>query len=253
VFAYSFIKMQKVIIVFLLLNLSSFIQSFLSGSSDKPLADQLCMTQSKFEFYCPSDKQCYDGYTRCNEDKQSDCKDQNAGCLGETNRYYKIQLYTGPLSRQHLKSCWTDLKHHFIFYRGFVFEFGSYSQQTLDVLDPKYKYKSQPNFNAHNEGSSQCTLEQVDQHTKFWRQNHNKYDWLDNNCQHYTKSLLTWLSKDCIGYPEKVSCDEPGRTDLNGSNSTGCSCSCDESSSSSSIRRTMYLLIVRFIELFRQQ
>ena len=97
-------------------------------------------------FYCPTEDQCFNRNLRCTSLKV--CTNSNgneAGCFesidpGKYDYYKKKSPISSISSSSKSKRSISDTKHWFVEYRGFVYEFGSYGLQELDVNDPNYKY-----------------------------------------------------------------------------------------------------------------
>lgn len=93
-----------------------------------------------------------------------------------------------------LKDPW---KHSFVQYRGFVYEFGTYGLQELDINDPDYKYNRELVTDWRRAGTSTCTYRDVKRFQKQWKTTRGKYSLFSNNCHSFTRALLKYLQDDC--------------------------------------------------------
>ena len=177
--------------------------SFVCPSS-RGLEEQHC---GNLKFYCPTDKLCEDRTLRCTPAKVcleidgNEAKCNPAGKNGGVDRYhfYKKKSNLRFFSSRRKKRQLEDLKHWFVEYRGFVYEFGKAGYQELDVNDPKYKY-GPGRVKVVDEkkiGSSSCTRDQVIRFVEKWLDGNPNYDVLSNNCQDFAKALLAELGNNC--------------------------------------------------------
>ena len=163
-----------------------------------------CQYCGNKKFYCPNNCKCYDRALRCTSARV--CLDSNgneAKCY-ESDRagmynYYKKKSPILSSSSNRKKRSVEDLKHWFVEYRGFVYEFGSYGFQELDVNDPNYKYGPgrEEVVYEHKEGSSSCTRDQIMRFKDKWLKANPKYKLFTNNCQDFAKALLHALGNNC--------------------------------------------------------
>ena len=173
--------------------------SFQFSRASRGLENQYCGNE---KFYCPENSQCYDRTLRCISAKV--CLDSNgneAKCYGSGSSYdfyrKKAQLSSSSSSRK--KRFLIDTSHWFVEYRGFVYEFGSYGFQELDVNDPNYKYgPGREKVDSEDlQGSSSCTRDQIIRFTNKWIEANPNYNLFANNCQDFAKALLRELRNNC--------------------------------------------------------
>ena len=93
-----------------------------------------------------------------------------------------------------------EAKHHFITYRGFMYEFGIYDRvsktRVQDPLDPNYEYNTRSSVRENAPlGESSCTYEQVIDFLHMWERN--KYQLCSNNCQDFAVGLGNHLIRGC--------------------------------------------------------
>ena len=173
-----------------------------NGGSKAEPENQHCGNE---KFYCPTEKQCFDRELRCTA--------SNACAMGKCYEsstpgkytYYKkrsLLLVSRPGKRKRRVSA--EPFHWFVEYRGFVYEFGGYGFQELDINDPNYKYgpkgKKIVVYNKNNEkptGSSTCTRDQILTFKDKWLQANSNYHLIKNNCQDFAKQLLKELKENC--------------------------------------------------------
>ena len=151
------------------------------------------------KFYCPTEEpECLDRTLRCTASTTQTCaKDKcfEASTPGAYTYYKKRSL----LSSSKRKRRSSELLHWFVEYRGFVYEFGAYGFQELDVNDPKYKYRPGGKKIIYSEermGSSTCTRDQVLTFKDSWLRAN--YHLFKCNCQHFAKQLLEVLGENCV-------------------------------------------------------
>ena len=166
-----------------------------SSSSDSTApgpAPQTCGTDS---FYCRQDGHCKPRSQRCNGNnicinpltmKEEDCSETSN--LGE----YAVLFGHAKLPGFDLiDDIVTILEHQFVTFRGFTYEYGkSYQVQVLDIADPIYKYRNGKDLNdrgIEQIGRSYCTQEDANKVVEMWKDE--KYNLLDNNCQHFADAL----------------------------------------------------------------
>ncbi|XP_078349555.1 uncharacterized protein LOC144634478 [Oculina patagonica] len=158
------------------------------------------------KFYCPTESQCFNREFRCTASKV--CLDFNgneAKCFeSNTPGMYVYYKKTTPLpssgsSSKRKRSVWDTARHWFVEYRGFVYEFGTYGFQELDINDPNYKYGPGREKVSSEEytGSSRCTRQQVLTFVGKWLHANPEYRLFKNNCQHFAKRLLEELEMNC--------------------------------------------------------
>ena len=179
------------------LALFSFQFSTASSSPEK----QYCGNK---KFYCPGNRQCYDRTQRCTSAKvcldsnNNEAKCYESGSAGMYN-YYKKKSLLSSVSSSSKKRSIQDGKHWLVEYRGFVYEFGSYGLQELDVNDPNYKYG--PGrvevLSEDLQGTSSCTRDQIIRFNEKWLEANPNYDLFTNNCQDFAIKLLKELGKNC--------------------------------------------------------
>ena len=114
--------------------------SFQCSNAGLGLENQYCGNK---KFYCPTNGQCYDRALRCTSAGVCLNSDGNEAKCYESGSMYDFYRKKSPLSSgssSRKKRSVEDSKHWFVECRGFVYEFGSYGFQELDVNDPNYKY-----------------------------------------------------------------------------------------------------------------
>lgn len=211
-----------------------------SRSNNNEKENQYCGGEM---FYCPTKYQCFDRRERCTASKI--CLDYNgneAKCFeSSTPGMYKFLKKTSPLpssgsssrKRRSMSSIFRtishifsyELKHWFVEYRGFAYEFGTYGIQELDVNDPNYKY-GPGREKVHSEeymGSSSCTREQVLSFVDKWLRANPGYTLHDNNCQDFAQALLNQLSWNC---PSRVKREDDNTESLKATSKCATSSSC---------------------------
>ena len=166
---------------------------FCLGSADP--VNQRCGDE---RFYCPVDGQCKSRLQRCIPNSNS-CVQPLSGieenCDELSNGRYNIRLGRIPLFKRKRGYDTThhEGKHHFISYRGFVYEFGcKYDIQILDLNDPDFKYIDESAATYENIGDSLCTYEETLQFTEQWKR---QYNLVFNNCQHFADLLCRYLQR----------------------------------------------------------
>ena len=173
--------------------------SFQFSTASSSLENQYCGNE---KFYCPENGECYDRTLRCTSARV--CLDSNgneAKCYGRGSSYdfyrKKAKLKNSSSSRK--KRSVEDFKHWFVEYRGFVYEFGPYGFQELDVNDPNYKYgPGREKVESEDlQGSSSCTRNQIIRFTDKWIEANPEYKRVANNCQDFAKALLGELRNNC--------------------------------------------------------
>ena len=225
----------------LVLMLSCF--KVISGGTGKE--NQHCGDQ---KFYCPTTKRCLDRSLRCTGSNACvDPTGNEARCFeSSTPGVYNYFKKTSPLSSSgssSKKKRSLSLRHWFVEYRGFVYEFGrSYGSQELDVNDPNYKYGPGREKVLSEElvGSSRCTRDQVNSFVKRWLKANPKYNLLTNNCQHFVKRLLKELG---------MNCSNRGRREVDETESLKAPSECRNKLSSSSFHWKLHSMFVPLISL----
>ena len=140
------------------------------------------------------------------------------------------------------------VEHHFITYRGLMYEFGCYGTRVQDPLDPKYEYRNggRTYFNCEKVASSAtCTYEQIKKFSKDWTD----YELCGHNCQDYARGLEKYINMNCMEQGGRRR-DETSDVDfanfvfrLSGQNCTSGLNATANSSSSSTISLTMGMII----------
>lgn len=174
-------------------------------------AQQLCGTEG---FYCPTESnttdRCKPREQRCAGEYGSEggtCpgngeeEEEEEGCFQSSSEgEYEIRLGHSKLGCFGFKK--TILEHRFVTYRGFTYEFGSYSVQILDINDPDYKYINGRYLNSggiESVGTSYCTQEDADQFAESWR--NKSYNLFIRNCQHFAKAMIVALTETSCNQP----------------------------------------------------
>ena len=164
------------------------------SSSGTGPAYQTCPTG----YYCPFDKLChYPRSNRCTGNQNCSYLDE---CYQQSDGSYLIRIGHAKL----FGSKRTLFEHRFVIYRGFAYEFGgSYNTQILDASDPDYKYVNGRYLNSNgitNGGTSYCSFSDASQFTDSWTR---KYNVFTNNCQHFVKALVVFLTSSCNGQSKR--------------------------------------------------
>jgi len=132
-----------------------------------------------------------------------DSNGKEAKCFESgTARMYKYFKKEAPFSSSSSSRKKRDLfnfNHWFVEYRGFVYEFGSYGFQELDINDPNYKYGPGREKVVDQEymGTSRCTRDQLMRFINKWLEANPNYNVVANNCQDFAKAVLRELEKNC--------------------------------------------------------
>ena len=189
-------KLWSVLSLFFLFS-AGFSSSVRSSSSCSVFsgADPAMQTCGNTNFLCPVDGQCKSRLQRCIN--SNICVQPQSGveenCDELSNGRYNIRLGRTPLikKKRDYDANYHELQHHFISYRGFVYEFGcKYSVQILDQNDPNFKYMDESAVTYEDIGDSICTYEETLQFTEEWKR---KYNLISSNCQHFADLLCRYL------------------------------------------------------------
>ena len=108
-----------------------------------------------------------------------------------SRRGWSIPGIRNPLNCLDLKT-----EHHFITYRGLMYEFGDYGSRVQDPNDPEYEYKPDRREELGSPvylGLSNCTYQEVMEFTRIWT----AYELCSHNCQDFAKGLGTYLTTNC--------------------------------------------------------
>ncbi|XP_070550856.1 uncharacterized protein [Ptychodera flava] len=160
------------------------------------------------DFYCPYDSthHCRPRSARClleSERTEQSCLNprthQEEGCRGnpETGVF---EIYDGwthllstaeSVSRSHHR-----LKHEFVTYRGFTYEYGQQGISILDTGDPYYKYKTKKVTKFTKVGTSRCKMENFSNFFQQWERK--KYNIFTHNCQHFADALIHLIKDNCM-------------------------------------------------------
>ena len=175
--------------------------SFQPSSASRGRENEKC---GEKRFYCPTNGKCFDRELRCNSatvcldsnGKEAKCYESSTAGMYE---YYRKEspITSGSSSRK--KRSVSNLKHWFVEYRGFVYEFGKAGFQQLDINDPNYKYGPgrEKVLKEELKGTSRCTTKQVRGFSENWEKANPKYHLIANNCQDFVKALLQELESNC--------------------------------------------------------
>jgi len=157
-----------------------------------------------YPFYCPHKKVYLEFQTRCTSSETCPYPSGNDHC-------FKSVLYPGAykILKGHDRLVNISIlerlgvKHHFVQYRGFAYDFTSQGTVIHDVNSPRYKYlKYQPlsesdpvrrnsRYGVREVGVSYCTHAEVRVFIRLWDKF--KYSIYTRNCQHFIKALITFL------------------------------------------------------------
>lgn len=169
-------------------------------------------------FYCLSTTTCLLRTLRCTGgDSDQPCiQKTDQGCrYDSTSGKFAVYRYStglsvfGSSSRSLLDCLQYELEHHFITYRGLMFEFGTYGTRVQDLNDPNYEYKTRSWYDEKSLGVSSCTYEQVIKFMDTW----GEYKLCSNNCQDFASGLGNYLITDCQ-YPRKRNVRSANNSDL---------------------------------------
>ena len=160
-------------------------------------------------FYCPSrqpkcsykrDQRCTTAKVCLNPaGKEEGCEEATSPGRYEIFRGKSYIASFAKSSRDRKKRSVEDIKHWYLQYRGFVYEFGKpYGVQELDINDPNYKYGPGGTKKATwtMEGTSSCARGPVITVARCFEKLYD-YDLLCNNCQDFYKTLFNLLEDNC--------------------------------------------------------
>ena len=159
-------------------------------------------------FYCPATSDCLPRTERCtgkidnNVTANVRCKQKNydkcywlSGLKKFRARLWSTPLNIGPLGN--VLSCLSDkANHHFVTYRGLMYEFGTYGTRIQDPLDPNYEYRSPGGRSSEYISSyvwSTCTYDELERYLGSW----SKYKLCSRNCQHFASGLMKYIKGGC--------------------------------------------------------
>lgn len=173
-----------------------------SSASSRGLENQTCGNE---KFYIPTDTKCYDRNLRCTAESGSldPCTGVEANCYACVNESGIVVYYyyrkESPITSRKKRSIFSRVLHWFVEYRGFVYEFGNYGYQELDINDPNYKYgPGREKVVAENlVGTSSCRRKQVTGFIDKWLKANPNYYLFANNCQDFATALLRELGNNC--------------------------------------------------------
>ena len=163
------------------------------------------------DFYCLPAPTCLPRTQRCTGDGASDpCIQKNyQRCdYNPASGKFRVRMYTTNLeirlsgikqlasSNDWLRCLNQKREHHFVMYRGFMYEFGAYLTRVQDPNDPWYEYRNggRAAYGGEMVGESSCTYEEVGVFLTNWV----NYDLCSHNCQDFTKGLIEYLKTDCV-------------------------------------------------------
>ncbi len=171
-------------------------------------------------FYCPNSANLTNAHTcpprteRCTDDAESICSPKSYDHCNYDAQSGKFMVYRIatllsilPVGRRSASRGIFDClqyeltKHHFITYRGLMYEYGIYDNgnaRVQDPLDPNYEYKLGRRSIADTKyiGLSSCTYDEVQSYVRIW--NSKKYKLCSNNCQDFARGLGRYLTGDCL-------------------------------------------------------
>ena len=172
----------------------------ISSSSSSTYTVPIC--QGRRGFYCPEDNgySCPPRTDRCTGDLNDPL------CIRKTYRHcgynpatgkFKVYRHSTDLQifGKRRRNCFRHkLKHHFITYRGLMYEFGDYGSRVQDPNDPKYEYNKRSSTRKYV-GESNCTYQQVRRSIDVWMAS--DYRLCGNNCQDFADRLQNMLVAGC--------------------------------------------------------
>lgn len=171
-------------------------------------------------FYCPGyvyGYSCRPRSNRCTGDESDPECDQKTyqHCnYNSATGKFRVYRYATPLSSSgsisrsvtgDLNCLNYRLEHHFVTYRGLMYEFGRYKTKNGDPIgtrvqdpnDPKYEYRrgNRRWYGKTSLGESTCTYGQVVEFLTMWDKH--KYKLCSRNCQDFAIGLGNHLKKGC--------------------------------------------------------
>ena len=158
-----------------------------SGISSKSSTYTVPICQSRDGFYCPGDNgySCLPRSDRCTGDIDDPL------CIRKTYKHCGYNPTTGRRER----NCFSyKPEHHFITYRGLMYEFGDYGRRVQDPNDPKYEYNKRSS-SSEFVGESNCTYQQIKRFIDVWMAS--DYRLCQNNCQDFADRLQRKLVAGC--------------------------------------------------------
>ncbi len=144
-------------------------------------------------YYCPTDFICRTNRNnRCSSKDTCEYIDDDDKCWRHPDdpEAYLVQLGRVKVRDYIPKS--KLVSHHYINYKGFTYEFGSYRAQILDINDFLYKYRRTCHDCLKPVGYSYCSYEDANLFAHMWTMR--KYHLVANNCQHFAKALTKFLT-----------------------------------------------------------
>ena len=195
----------------LLLCISSSGISALSSSSNGTYTPPICDPDG---FYCPRSRYmyvCFSRTQRCTGDDGLDSCIQKTyqHCDYDGDGKFRVYRHATRLPSSILTSSRHDFgiyipnlgnplaclfrkpEHHFITYRGLMYEFGIYGNRVQDPNDPHYEYNNtrQESGSPAYLGTSNCTYQEVIEFMRIWTD----YKLCSRNCQDFAKGLGEYL------------------------------------------------------------
>ena len=205
---------MKVFLLFLCLCGSIAFASSSSKSSRSSSSSTYKPPQCEMDdgFYCPGyfgRHSCPSRTLRCTGDEsESECLQKtydHCNYISSTGKF-KVLRYSTPLSISSNRRAFSDLftclktkpEHHFIVYRGLMYEYGDYGARIQDPNDPNYEYRPDDGRSTTEEeylGESSCTYEEVLPYLEIWKSD--EYRLCTHNCQDFAKGLAMYLNDGC--------------------------------------------------------
>lgn len=175
-----------------------------SSSTHAAYTEPICAKENGFYCSQTSPASCPPRTQRCtggNSDPLCVRKTYDHCDYNPASGKFKIYLRTTPLASgssrrtNYLNCLGRKLEHHFVTYRGLMYEFGDYGSRIQDPSDPKYEYRpgSRETKRSTLKGESSCTYEDVVKYIDTW----DNYDLCSHNCQDFAKGLVEYLQEDC--------------------------------------------------------
>ena len=164
-------------------------------------------------FYCPLTEGCLPYSNRCTDkaggsNYATTCQRKSyTDCHYSSGVFEAYRCSSSLLSRKgpidtasDYYNCLKKLEyvHHFITYRGFMYEFGrEYKTREQDPLDPKYQYRKNGGARAFDcqkvASSATCTNAQIKDFNTLWVD----YSLCSSNCQDYARGLGNYINMNC--------------------------------------------------------